>query len=106
MRTEPDLVQKVFNLYYTYTKYFLEFNEFIVNDNRVESVMLTIADGLTIVRKKWVTQFFVIYLIRIQLILLIFIFNYLIILILHVENAIAWKLHFYKVDYFNRSITK
>jgi len=29
-----------------------EFNEFVANDNRVESVMLTVADGITIVRKK------------------------------------------------------
>lgn len=30
----------------------IDFNELITNDNRVESVMLTVADGITIVRKK------------------------------------------------------
>lgn len=52
LRTEPNLVQKVVDFYYSNTKVFLEFNEFVANDDRVESVMITVADGLTIVRKK------------------------------------------------------
>lgn len=34
------------------TKALRELNDFIVNDERVESVMLSVSDGLTIVRKK------------------------------------------------------
>jgi len=33
-------------------KFIKEFNEYVVSDIRVESVMLTIADGLTVIRKK------------------------------------------------------